>query len=244
MFQITVRMISTNAAPSSNWGSLMHGMLMEHLSGAWPSLLHSDSARPITQWIEVLPQNRMNWHIQIMDDSLAVCFLESCQEGDEWFCQHNGSRMIVEEITLQQESLQDYIRKKMDVEQPVTDLRIFFKTITTHKSQGKYVLFPSVELVANSLRNRLSDADPALLIPDDHLKLLTDHTQIHQYRLESGLFGLEGSWVKGYTGQITLRTTGPDEIIRFGHMLFGLASWFGVGIKTTLGMGGCLVSHA
>ena len=243
MFQVIVRMTVQNAVPSANWGSLMHGMLMEHLKGGWPSILHEDLSRPLSQWIDPISSNQLDWHLQFLDDRLAVCFLECCQQGDEWYCQHNGSRMTVENFHVRQESLQDYISRKMDEDRPVSDLTIYFKTPTTHKSQGKTVLFPSVELISNSLRNKLCEVDETISLPDDHLQLFTKATRIHQYDLKSALFGLEGSWIMGYTGQITLRITGPEHMIRFGNMLLGLAPWFGIGIKTTLGMGGCLVSH-
>ena len=241
MFRLTIKMTSSNAVPSPNWGTLMHGMLIEHLRGAWPFLLHEDQGRPITQWVEPVSTTQLNWHVQMMEDSLAVSFLESCQKGDQWYCQHNGSRLAVEEIKVEQDSLSDYVNRKLTEGTQVSDITIQFKTTTTHKSQGKYVLFPTVELIANSLRNRLSEADESLTLPDEKLKLLTEHTQIHQYQLRSALFGLEGSWVKGYTGQVTLRISGPEPILRFGNLLFGLAPWFGVGIKTTLGMGGCVI---
>jgi len=242
MFRITVRMMSTNAKPSPSWGTLMHGMLMEHLRGSWPHLLHEDTGRPVSQWVEPLGPKELDWHVQIMDDNLAVCFLESCQKGDEWFCQHNGSRMVIEDLTVVSESLQDYIQRKMDEPGVSPMITLTFKTATTHKSQGKYVLFPSVELIANSLRNRLCETDESIALPDEHLKLLTEHTQIYQYQLQSARFGLEGSWIKGYTGTVVLKLTGPEEFIRFGNMLYGLAQWYGIGIKTTLGMGGCIVS--
>ena len=98
--------------------------------------------------------------------------------------------------------------------------------------------------VTDSLQKRLCSLDETLRFPAEDLQLLTEHTRIHQYKLETALFGLEGSWIRGYTGQVTLRISGPEPLIRFGNMLYGLAPWFGVGIKTTLGMGGCLVSHA
>ena len=244
MYRVVLRMTAINAVPSPNWGSLMHGMLMEHLRGIWPALLHQDVARPLSQWVEPLSTTSLNWHVQILDDPLAVCFLESCQTGDEWFCQHNGARLIVENVSVNATSLEEYIQANMDGAMPSREMTILFKTVTTHKQQGRYVLFPSVPLMAGSLRKRLCDAYPEMEIPDKSLQLLERDTVISKYQLQSGQFGLEGTWIQGYIGQLTLRFSGLAEEIRFGHLLFGLAPWLGLGIKTTLGMGGCLTTHS
>ena len=244
MFQLMIQMESSNAAPSQNWGALMHGMLIEHLRGAWPAILHQDSARPISQWIEPLDQKRLVWHVNLLDDQLGVCFLEACQEGDEWYCQHNGSKLQIRHMDIRSETIADYIDRKMNTPRPSRELLLSFKTVTTHKSGGKYVLFPSVELISGSLRNRLRDLYEEYTVPDELLSLLTENTAIQQYHLQSANFGLEGSWVRGYVGQLQLRVNGNEETGRFGNMLYGLAPWFGIGIKTALGMGGCLISNA
>ena len=46
----------------------------------------------------------------------------------------------------------------------------------------------------------------------------------------------------GYAGRIELRFFGPDPLKRLAGALFAFANWTGVGIKTTLGMGGCVVT--
>ncbi len=237
-------MISSNAVPSMNWGSLMHGMLMEHLQGAWPFLLHEGDRRALTQWVEPLPNNQFNWHVHLLDDQLAVSFLEICQTGDEWFCQHNGSKITVLDVAVKESSIMDYSQKYMSLQHAGQVITIHFKTPTTHKSQGKYVLFPSVDLIINSIRNRIGAIDEAVEPSEDLIRQLTDQTDIRNYQLQTALFGMEGSWIKGYTGHLSLNLKGDNQLLRFGHMFFGLAEWFGIGIKTTLGMGGCIVTAA
>ncbi len=243
MYRFLIQMKSSSSQPSANWGSLMHGMLIEHLSGHWPNALHDDQVRPVSQWVEYIGENRLLWHLQILNDPLAVCFLNSCHQGDYWYCQHNGSRLLVEKFTMESIGLEQYMRDYL-TRQAFPTTMIHFRTATSHKSEGKYVLFPSVELMANSIRNRLATSGDCLSLPDEHLALLVDRTRIDHYHLQTTQFGLEGIRVTGYTGNLRLRFSGPDEIVSFGNMFFGLAEWFGIGIKTALGMGGCLVTHS
>ncbi len=242
MFSITVRMISSNASPSINWGTLMHGMLMEHLRGAWPSTLHEGERRAMNQWIEPVNDREFIWHLHFLDDHLALCFMESCRKNDEWFCQHNGSRMTFLDLDVQECSLLEYTRKFMAVRSPGRFVTIPFRTPTTHKSQGKYVLFPSVDLILNNIRKRIGAIDEAIEPSPELLADLAEQTEIRAYNLHTAVFGLEGSWIRGYTGMLTLSMKGDENLIRFGQMFFGLGEWFGLGIKTTLGMGGCQVS--
>ena len=121
-------------------------------------------------------------------------------------------------------------------------LRLSFLTTTTHKTQGDYALFPSVELIARGLRARLCDMEPSLVLSDDEvLEQIISHTRIARYRLQSGSFALEGARVQGYTGHVDLSIQGPDSLIRLASVLYCFAPWCGVGIKTALGMGGCRI---
>ena len=242
MKRFLIDMVSSNAAPSPNWGSLLHGMLIEHLAGIWGTELHSEGARPLSQWVEPLGGARFRWHVQIMDERLALCFEESCAPGSVWRCRHNHSDFTVVEVTAEQTGLVDYIRGWVDYPAG-PQLSLIFKTAATHKSRGRYVLYPTPELIAGSIRSRLTGGDSGLVLTDEDLEELTGGTEIVSYHLQTVPFSLEGSRVTGYVGRVGLRLRGPDSLIRFGHMLYGLAEWYGVGIKTALGMGGCLVVH-
>ena len=48
----TITLRADTGTPSPYWGSLMHGMLLEHLPEAWQERLHGGGLRPFSQWVE------------------------------------------------------------------------------------------------------------------------------------------------------------------------------------------------
>ena len=99
-----------------------------------------------------------------------------------------------------------------------------------------------MELIGNSLRNHLCAISPSIALADDEvMDQVLRFTRISRYELRSSVFQLEGAYVTGYSGRLELHFDGPDALRRLSGVLFGIAEWTGIGVKTSLGMGGCSV---
>ena len=237
----TISMRAEKGRPSPYWGALTHGMLMERLPEAWQARLHGDGPRPLSQWVEPGDGACFLWHLNVLDDALAGLVAPLLEEGARWRCRHLEGDFTVERATRESLTPQAYT-KPFFLGEAAPRLRMSFLTTTTHKAQGGYALFPSVELIAGALRRRLCDVAPDIVLSDDEvLEQIVARTRIARYRLQSGSFALEGARVQGYTGHVDLSVHGPDPLIRLADMLFCFAPWCGVGIKTALGMGACRV---
>jgi CRISPR/Cas system endoribonuclease Cas6 (RAMP superfamily) len=75
------------------------------------------------------------------------------------------------------------------------------------------------------------------------MEQIIKNIHIVRYSLRSSKYHLDGIKVNGYTGRVTLLLQGPDQLARLTGMLLSFAEYAGVGIKTSLGMGGCLVKQ-
>lgn len=237
---LTVR--AEKGVPSPYWGGLLHGMLMERLPGEWQERLHGDGARPLSQWVEPRGGAAFVWRLNVLDDALAAIIAPLLGEGQRWTCRHLQGDFVFESVARENLSLQAYMKPFFLNETAAPRLRMSFLTTTTHKTQGGYALFPSVELIAGALRRRLCEVEPGMVLADDEaLGQIIARTRIVRYRLQSGSFALDGARVQGYTGYVDLNIQGPDPLIRLADMLYCFAPWCGVGVKTALGMGGCAV---
>lgn len=238
----TIELSAEKGNPSPYWGSLLHGMLLERLPEDWQARLHADGARPFSQWVEPGAGAALRWHLNVLDDELAEAVAPLLREGARWSCRHLQGEFTIEKAACERTTVQAYTKPFFLSEAASPRLRLSFLTTTTHRTQGGYALFPSVELIARSLRERLCEAAPDIVLSDDEvLEQIISHTRIVRYRLQSGSFALEGARIQGYTGHVDLSIQGPDPLIRLADLLFGFAPWCGVGIKTALGMGGCSV---
>lgn len=238
----TIEMRTEKGVPSPYWGSLLHGMLLERLPEEWQARLHGDGPRPFSQWVCPGSGPTFCWHLNILDSGLAASVAPLFQEGTRLPCKHLQGDFIIEKAFCESMTVQAYTKPFFLCEAASPRLRLSFLTTTTHRTQGGYALFPSVDLIARSLRERLCEAAPDLVLADDEaLEQIIAHTRIVRYRLQSGSYALEGARIQGYTGHVDLNIQGPDPLIRLADLLYGFAPWCGVGIKTALGMGGCSI---
>ncbi len=235
-----VEMISSGQAPSIQWGSMLHGLLMEHLPEPWPEEMHQDELRPFSQWVEIKSAERFIWHISSLRDELSEEIESLLSDNKTFTMKHNSAELTVEGFQKKHSSLAEYMKTFFLSEEACPGVFMTFRTPTTHKSMRQYATFPSVELIAGNLRNRLCTIAPDFaLADDDAFEQVVQHTRLQRFKLESARYQLEGVGIIGYTGRIELRFHGPDPLRRLAGALFAFAGWSGVGIKTALGMGAC-----
>lgn len=231
-----------NLKPSANWGSLMHGMLIEHLPETWQEALHAEGLRPFSQWIEPLDARRFRWHLCVYADDLAETVDAMLTENAIWHCRRLDADMTFTKIERESISLQQYMKRIFTKETAPDRLRLYFRTTTSHKVQGQYQLFPDVGWIGGSLRKHIMELDTECVLGDDEVfEDILNHTRLTRYELRSGTYDLEGARVYGYRGWIELNIKGPDAMRRLAYMLFAFAPYSGAGIKTALGMGGCTI---
>lgn len=237
-FKLKIACMSSRLYPS--FGSVLHGMLIEHLPDDWKEILHGESVRPISQWIEFVNNENSLWHVSVTDDGLGDLLNGIFSEDTTWECKHLKAPIHLELTEHTTATLFEYMEPFFTTEEPYDGVNLLFRTATTHKTQGKYAIFPSVSLIANSLNKRLCSVSPDFALADpEAFDQVVAHTEIRRYQLNSARYALEGAGVIGYTGSVELRFSGPDALKRLAGVLFGFAEWSGVGIKTALGMGGC-----
>ena len=242
MEQLIVRMKSDKSNPSRAWGQLLHGMLMERLPAPWPELLHTQDLHPFSQWIRLVNDSEFDWHLNILEDPLAELIREQVREGSCWHSSHLDREFRVLTLQREQMTFEEYVKGFFVNCEPLRGVRMTFETTTTHKVNGRYVIFPSVDLIANYLRRKICAIEPDFALADEHaMEDILRNSYIARYRLDSTRFAMDKSWVNGYCGEIDVHFTGPDALRRLAGVLFCFAEWSGVGVKTSMGLGGCTV---
>ena len=120
-------------------------------------------------------------------------------------------------------------------------LRMRFVTPTAFKSQGSYVIMPSVRLVLQNLLmhyGQVYDNDKEGY--EETIAYVDQHARIVAYNLRSNYFGqiASGKKIPAFVGTMTLGLRGPEMATGLVRMLLTFGEYAGVGIKTSMGMGG------
>lgn len=229
---------------SYNWGSLFHGAMIELLPDIAADMLHDNTLRPFSQYVHVLAANKLEWHIGLWDNQYAEAIAQAIMPLSTIEIKHKGLKMDIVATERKKQSVRDYFAQFFTNETPCRKYELEFLTPCTHKSSGQYVLFPSTELIIQSLLMRFSAYLEEFTLEDpEAIAQLFAHLKITRYYLRSAQYYLEKTRIPGYMGRITLFIGGPEPLARLAGLLLSFAEYAGVGVKTSLGMGGCRVTQ-
>ncbi len=218
--------------------SLFQGALMERISTEYADELHSSGLKPYSQYIKV-NDNQVTWHIsalsqQASDEITIHLYHKNLKEIQISYKDTSG---IIESQTLLT-APEDEWTKSLFFAKSSRFINVEFITPTAFKQGGKYVFFPSVRHIFQSLILKYNASnDTARLDVDEMLKNFENYTEISHYRLKSCRFSLEGVKIPAFMGNVTLRVNGPQQLVNLAHLLLRFGEYSGVGIKNAIGMG-------
>ncbi len=217
--------------------SLFHGALMELLSGDYAEYLHISQLHPFTQHLE-LKNGAWYWVVCALNkEAVQKVIQDALMKLDSIFIKNRNMTIDIIEKNyseLTYKSLMDSFYAGENSRY----IHLQFLSPTAFKKDGRYVFYPDIRCVFQSLMNKYDAAvrDEGM-IDEDTLEQLCDNAQIVGYDLKSVSFALEGVKIPSFIGKITIKVNGTFTMAEFANMLFRFGTYSGVGIKTSLGMG-------
>ncbi|HHT63048.1 MAG: CRISPR-associated endoribonuclease Cas6 [Bacillota bacterium] len=225
-----------------NWGSLLHGALLEMLPQETGEALHQGNLRPFSQYVVMGTQNELSWHIGLWDEEIAQSLTSVLLHLKSIKIKHKDMNLEVISIEQSKESLPDFFARFFTTLEVCRRYEISFLTPCTHKRNGKYVVFPEVDLIIKSLLQRYGGFIREFSLDDSEMtEQLVLNLDIVRYSLRSAVYYLEGVKITGFMGKITIQIRGPEQLARLAGALLSFGEYAGLGAKTALGMGGVSV---
>lgn len=218
--------------------SNMQGILMEQIDTAYAQELHNQGLKPYSQYIQIGEQKE--WVIKtVTREAYQRIILPLLDEGfSQCTVEKKDLRIKIKEKKLK-------IQKKQELlDEFYSDacsryLNLEFLTPASFKSNGRYVIFPDIRLLYQSLMNKYSAASPDMEMHDAQtLEQLTDNSTLVHYKLRSTLFPIEGIKIPSFKGELSIKITGSKTMAKYARLLARFGEYSGVGIKTAMGMGG------
>lgn len=218
--------------------SLFQGVLMEQIDSAYAEKLHQNALRPYSQGI-IAGEEKVIWQIKTLNqeayEQIVTPLLSA--DFDSVLLKHNDEKLEILNKSLSVSSYKKIIDTYYLGECPKT-VKIQFASPTSFKQNGRYIIFPDIRLIYNSLMNKYDAfAENETIGTEDVLEQLTKHSEVIRYHLSSTVFHMEGVKIPAFKGSITLRIQGPQPLVNLAHLLFRFGCYSGVGIKTAMGMG-------
>jgi CRISPR-associated endoribonuclease Cas6 len=226
---------------NSSWGSIFHGMLMEMLDSCLAGKLHENGAKPWTQYIRPGKAGEALWTISTLTEEMEGMIKKNLIEKlplTNSLRQKGFDITLNEPLSEKSESFRELadnaflkagIKRKHVLE---------FLTPTTFKTKGNYALYPTADLIVQSLLSKWEAFSCELSLKEDNIREnLSNHIYIDSYKLKTMNFYLESVRIKGFVGTMKFAISGPDALCRLIDLLFSYSRYSGIGIKTALGMG-------
>lgn len=217
--------------------SRFHGALMELVPTGFAEAMHVSQLHPYAQHLEKV-QGEWFWVVSALTEQAEKVLIYDVLSRQEKIDLkgHEITVALTEKQYL--EKANDELIREFYKDKGCRYLHIEFVSPTAFKQRGRYVFFPDMRCIYQSLMNKLDACtDHESLSDEETLEHLCESTEILRYHLKSVYFYLEGTRIPAFIGKITLKFTGTQTMASFANMLFTFGCFSGIGIKTSLGMG-------
>lgn len=241
---------------SISWssGPFLQGLLMEQVTPSFGASVHESAFNPYSMYCLADGQGGLLWHVNALTqeaaDNLILPLLKSSNVEVNRLKQTFSIQL--KQLKVITESELTGIIQQVAASQGGSTSRIVMKvtflTPTAFKSQGEYVILPSIRLLLQNISMRYAMfSNGTKEIDEETLDYLVGHTRLVQYRIRTAPFANvtnTGKNLTGFLGDATLAFTGPSMACGLFCMLLRFGEYSGVGIKTSMGMGGFACAYS
>ena len=220
-----------------NIGSALQGVLMKIIDTEYADKLHEQSLNPYSQYF-FKNKDKLYWIINTFTkearENIIKPFLEN--RVDDFFIKYKSERFTYKIVDIRDISYDD-LQSNISNNKFESYIYVEFITPTSFKSSGEYKFIPDEKWIISSIYNKLKTFSKIELDEDIILSLIKN-IRIVDYNLKSRRFNLEGVRIPSFMGNIKLSTRKCSYKEReYASLIFSLAPYYGIGIKTSIGMG-------
>ena len=221
-----------------NMSSVFQGILMELLDEDYVAKLHIDQRHPYSQHIKS-EDNIIYWTVTSLNkeayEKIILRLLTS--ELTQIYSKYHDITLEIQDKKLECIEEQEFLQKQYFKDFART-FDVTFLTPVSFKSNGRYMNYPTVRWLFQSLMNKHDCAEEVNKIFDeDVLQIIEEQVSIVQYKLRSTTFYLEGMKIPSFIGNIRLHAKCNQSIVNLINYLLKYGEYSGVGIKCAIGMG-------
>lgn len=218
--------------------SNLQGVLFDLISPEYAQEMHVQQRHPYSQCL-IKEQGKAVWYVNTLDDRAAEEFLQPLM--DKGFLEFEIKKQL-QIVKIKSKGYRELDQKDL-VNEFYTDkpghcFQVSLLTPTAFKQRGKFVIYPDIRLIYQSLMSKMNAVlEKTDMMDEDTLELMVQESRISRYSLRSTAFPMEGISIPAFMGNFTIKVTGTDTMAGFVRMLLRFGEYAGVGIKAAVGMG-------
>lgn len=238
--QLIIQLEDENKVLGYNSGSIFQGLIMELIDHDYGEWLHHLSVNPYSQYIKRTKKD-VKWIITTLNQEAYEKIIMPLLEVDQIDLKKKDVKLSIYDRELKKLSRQAFVEKHLFEQEEDNRLTFYFNSPTAFKRDNRYVFLPEISLIFQSLMKKFDATGEDKIFTPELLDEIDRSVYISNYRLKSTLFYLEKTRIPGFTGRLELRSHTNKEVRRILKLLNQFSAYAGVGIKTSMGMGGVSV---
>ena len=221
---------------NTNMGSLFHGYLMENIDSAYADYFHYNTTNPFTSCIyKDIKTDKFFWRITTYNQKaydMLMTYFSNIPESV--YLKNRDLEINVKSFSIQKKSYEDLFLECTKRK------RIKLITPTSFKSNGVTHIFPNISTLISGVIAKINQHSETAELGDKKIiDELLEKVYIKDYNLRTKVFYLENIKIKGFLGTIDLAIKGEETTLaNILNFLILMSEYTGLGIKTSLGMGG------
>lgn len=224
-----------------SWAYRLYGWLMSQISTEFGDQMHLQGEHPIAHSLYFSQEKRaLFWTINLLNDATRQVIspvLESAKE----IPLHELTLPVSEIRIFPAVSAEELIHAGRSCGE--NRAKLVFLSPCGFKQAGRYAIFPQETLLLQSLIAHWNTAFPEYALTDpDALQALQQGLHIVDYNLHTTRYLLKETRIPSFLGNVTIEARLAPPLLELWNALLSFAPYGGIGIKTTLGMGGATVS--
>lgn len=231
----------TACHPRPEWAYRLYAALLEDVPPEFGLAVHKNDITPISQFLSIESEG-LYWTVSLLGEQTERHLSPLLEHKTQYFLKSSHAAFFVSEIEKLQFPDADALFERAASHGAPHRLR--FCTATAFKSQGHYVILPTMRLIVQNLMKKwngcFEDTCPIEDTDGQGMEALAAGLSCTGFQLQDTAFHLKGSTIPGFVGTMTIqnRLTGFHRELL--NVLLHFADFSGIGIKTSLGMGGVL----
>ena len=236
-YQILCSSEQARLAPSVAYK--LYSWLLESLPEDIGDQLHNEQYNPFSQYLYYDRDSKQNvWVINVLDSRITGSVAELLEKTKSATIDEGEISL---KITAQKavNNVSELVEQAKASTEDTTFSKLSLPVPTSFKVAGRYSIFPTGKLILQSLVNRWNTCFTDYVLDDeDAFFMLEQNLHIVDYNLRSTRFFLKGTKIPGFMGDLVMHARLPAPMMEIWKLLLLFAPYSGIGIKTTLGMGG------
>ncbi len=233
--EITLSAEKNTEAFRAEWAYRLYADYLKDLPQAYAEKLHKNNRKPVSQHLKKREDNIV-WTVNLLGEEAEEMIFPVLQKKDVYHIEQE-----VKVLDRKIEKIEDANVLFAMAADGNSVHKLEFETATAFKSQGRYVNLPTISLIFQNLIQKWNSCFPEILIEDENregMNAMVEGIYCPKYSLHNKIYTLKGTCIHGFSGEMVLKNQLTGFHKELADVLLLFAKYSGIGIKTTLGMGG------